>query len=194
MTAKRPRLLFRGLHALIWHTDDPNRKALERYLSRLGLTFQVRCCEEPATTDENHDLLFFDGDSDLPLTDCPPKVPRIAVVGSEAPSRLEWLLNQDPSSLLVKPIRPAGIYAAIAFAFSNFARRASLERDLERLEAKVRYRRLVVFAVLRLMRETGCSEDEAFAVLRRKAMEEQTTIEALSGQLVARSESTRTAS
>lgn len=186
MAAGRPRLLFRGLNALIWHGDDHNSQALERHLRRLGLKAVVHAGDSAVTDLEAHDLLFFDGDRDLPLPSGRQSVPRIALVGSEAPSRLEWLLGQEPASLLIKPIRPAGIYAAIAFAFASFDRRTATERDLDRLEAKVRHRRLVVFAVLRLMRSHSCGEQEAFDHLRRTAMAQRTTIEALSAELVAR--------
>lgn len=184
MTAKPARLLFRGLHALIWHPDDPNRQALERYLLRLGLTIETRAWDRPLTAQENHDLLFFDGDSDLPLAEGTHLVPRVALIGSEAPTRLEGLLNQEPASFLVKPIRPAGIYAAIAFAFRSFERRTTLERDLDRLKNKVRHRRLIVFAVLRLMRDFSLSEEEAFSYLRRTAMQDRTTIETVSIRLI----------
>ncbi len=177
-------MLFRGLHALIWHGDDADRQALERFLPRLGLTVATQDPGLPPEPTSKHDLLFFDADLDLPLVEGT-AVPRIALVGSETPTRLEWLLAQQPATVLVKPIRPSGLYATLAFAFANFDRLLSLERDLERLQTKLRHRRLVLFAVLRLMNERGVGEDEAFAHLRRSAMHQRTTIEALSAEILA---------
>lgn len=184
MAAPRPRLLFRGLHALVWHPDDANRRALQRYLPRLGLTVTARGCEAPLTQGDAYDLLLFDGDRDLPLDSATTPAPRIGLVGSETPTRLEWLLGQEPAAMLVKPIRPNGLYATLTFAFATFERRLALERSVERLEEKVRHRRLVVFAVLRLMRDEGCGEEEAFGRLRRAAMTRRMSIEALSAQLL----------
>jgi hypothetical protein len=36
----------------------------------------------------------------------------IALLGTETPSRLKLVLDPDPASFLIKPLRSAGIYAA----------------------------------------------------------------------------------
>ena len=43
--------------------------------------------------------------------------PIIALIGTETPSRLKWLLELQPASFLVKPLRSAGLYTALVVAF-----------------------------------------------------------------------------
>ena len=50
-------------------------------------------------------------------------VPIIALIGTETPSRLKWLLDLRPASFLVKPLRSAGLYTALVVAFDSAQRR-----------------------------------------------------------------------
>ena len=43
--------------------------------------------------------------------------PIIALIGTGTPSRLKWLLDLQPASFLVKPLRSAGLYTALVVAF-----------------------------------------------------------------------------
>ena len=185
MTRKKPRMLFRGLRAMIWHDCDPNRQFLELYLQRLGL--RVSCSSAGGKLGEGSEfnLLFFDSDQDLPIGELNHDVPMIALVGSEAPSRLQWILGHNAASLIFKPVRSAGIYGSIVFAMNQHEERLSIAAQQERLNSKIRYRKLVIFAVLKLMREQGCDEEQAFSGLRRQAMERRITIEMLCADVLA---------
>jgi AmiR/NasT family two-component response regulator len=116
-----------------------------------------------------------------------PDVPLIALVGSEAPSRLEWILSLNISAFLIKPVRSVGVLTALAVASREFQLRKALRARIERLEERLQGRRFVVSAQLALMRDHGLSEADAFARLRRLAMEGRTTIEAISIGITARS-------
>ena len=186
MKQKKPRMLFRGLHALIWHDSDSNRQFLELYLRRLGI--RVSSCGVAGKLERCHefDLLFFDSDHDLPIDDLKHDGPSIALVGSEAPSRLQWILDHKVASLIFKPVRSAGIYGSIVFAMNQHEERLSIAAQQDRFSSKIRYRKLVIFAVLKLMREQGCNEEEAFSGLRRQAMERRITIEMLCADMLAK--------
>jgi len=106
-------------------------------------------------------------------------------VGSEAPSRLDWILSRDICAFLIKPVRSVGVLTALAVACREFQRRQALDLRLARLEERLRARRFVVSAQLALMRDHGLSEADAFARLRRLAMERRTTIEHVSVGLAA---------
>lgn len=186
MTRKNPRMLFRGLHAMIWHDGDSNRQFLELYLQRLGI--RVSSCGVTGKLErcQEFDLLFFDSDHDLPIGDIKHDGPLIALVGSEAPSRLQWILGHNVASLIFKPVRSAGIYGSIVFAMNQHEERLSIAAQQKRFNSKSRYRKLVTFAVLKLMREQGCDEEKAFSGLRRQAMERRITIEMVCADILAK--------
>jgi AmiR/NasT family two-component response regulator len=185
MPKKEPRLLFRGLHAAIWHDEDSNRKLLEHYLGRLGI--QVTAYSSAGPLDRNicFDLLFFDSDHNLPVETLGADLPLIALVGSEAPSRLQSILANNAASMIFKPIRSAGIYGSIVFAMNRYEERREIQAQHERLNSKIRYRKVVIVAVLKLMRAQNCTEDDAFSMLRKQAMERRITIEAVCADMVA---------
>jgi AmiR/NasT family two-component response regulator len=55
---------------------------------------------------------------------------------------------------------------------------------LERLEDRIRSRRVVFAAVLQIMRVHALSETDAFALIRQTAMRHRTTVEQLSAEIV----------
>ena len=185
MPKKGPLLLFRGLRAAIWHDKDYNRELLEHYLLRLGMQVTAHASTEPLTQNIRFDLLFFDSDHNLPLENLNIDLPLIALVGSEAPSRLQSILANKAASMIFKPIRSAGIYGSIVFAMNQFDERRAVQAQQERLSNKIRYRKVVIFAMLKLMRSQSCTENHAFSILRKQAMERGITIEALCAEIAA---------
>ena len=111
--------------------------------------------------------------------------PVIALVGTETPSRLKWLLELGPAAFLVKPLRSAGLYTALVVAFDQAEKRAETAKRIERLEERIRSRRIVFAAVLHIMRRHELAEPDAFALIRRTAMQYRTTIEQLCADIVA---------
>ena len=70
---------------------------------------------------ETFDVIVVDADS-IPIKSDPAaawktNAPIIALIGTETPSRLKWLLDLKPASFLVKPLRSAGLYTALVVAF-----------------------------------------------------------------------------
>jgi response regulator NasT len=110
-------------------------------------------------------------------------MPLIALIGTEAPGRVEWALKQRADAHLVKPVGNAGIYSALLIARQKFEERKALYREIDSLRGQVAERRTVVQAVLRLT-ERGQTEAEAFALLRRLAMDGQTTLEVAAARLL----------
>jgi AmiR/NasT family two-component response regulator len=111
--------------------------------------------------------------------------PIIALIGTETPSRLKWLLDLKPASFLIKPLRSAGLYTALVVAFDSAQRRIDEAARIERLEDRIRCRRVVFAAILQVMRTHDRSESEAFTLIRQTAMRHRTTIEQLSAEIVA---------
>ena len=178
---------LRGRKALVAIKDDRDLSIVKRQLERLGIdivTWERECApERPA------DVILID-DEFLPL---PPTLQRallgspvIALLGTETPSRLKLVLDLDPASFLVKPLRSAGIYAALVMAFERNERTCELKQQVLKLEERLRSRRIVLAAVLQVMHSHAVAEPAAFALIRRAAMEQRKTIEQMSAEIAAK--------
>ena len=173
--------------ALVW--DDRELAVVRRQLERFGMTITECSAAGARSTHDAVDVVIVDADIMPVGFDIggfwKPDVPVIALVGTETPSRLKCLLDLNPASFLVKPLRSAGLYAALALAFDRAKKDSDVARRIERLEERVRARRIVLAALLQVMRGHDLSEPDAFALIRRKAMESRATIEQLSAEIVA---------
>lgn len=190
---RRPRQNFSGSRAVLFHGLDRNRDALAEALVRLGL--QVSCFE-PGVEEASFsaaiaeaDVFFFDGDCaetpSLPWADNPP-IPIVATVGLETPGRLHRAFELGASAILHKPIRSSGIYAALFFAFNEHRRWTELWSRLTELESRHSARRFVQKAVLRMMDDHDCDDEEAYRLLRKESMRQRITVEELAVRILAR--------
>jgi AmiR/NasT family two-component response regulator len=186
MTRQSP-LSVRGRHALTLIRDEREIAIVRRQLDRLGMTTTECDPIESITPSAAIDVVILDGDlvpvrSD-PVTPWRIDVPIIALVGTETPSRLKLLLELEPASFLIKPLRSAGLYTALVVAFDRAQKRSDAAKHIERLEERVRSRRIVLAAVLLVMRRYDLREPDAFSLIRRTAMQCRTTIEQLSAEI-----------
>jgi two-component system, response regulator PdtaR len=179
---------LRGRKAVIAIKDERDASIVKRQFERLGI--DVIAWEPDATGDCRADITLVDDDF-LPLTSPAQRAflgrgPVIALLGTETPSRLKLVLELDPASFLVKPLRSAGIYAALVMAFERHERTNELKQQVSKLEQRLRSRRVVLAAVLQVMHSHAIAEPAAFALIRRAAMEQRKTIEELSAEITAR--------
>jgi AmiR/NasT family two-component response regulator len=169
--------------------DERDILIVRRQLKRLGMTVADADPDRPVDQNTAIDVIVLDADSIPIKSDGMPALrvntPVIALIGTETPSRLKWLLDLRPASFLVKPLRSAGLYTALVVAFDRAQRRTEAAAYVEKLEDRIRLRRVVFAAVLQLMRAHGLSEEDAFVLIRQTAMRYRTTIEQLSADIVA---------
>jgi len=188
MTRSSP-FSVRGRHALMVMKDEREIPVVRRQLHRLGMSVTELDPEQAIAPDVPVDVIILDADSIPIKSDTAPtsgiNAPVIALIGTETPSRLKWLLDLRPASFLIKPLRSAGLYTALVVAFDCAQRRSEEAAYLEKLEDRVRARRLVFAAVLQLMRAHALSEEDAFTLIRQTAMRHRTTIEQLSAEIIA---------
>jgi AmiR/NasT family two-component response regulator len=178
----------RGRHALLIVRDEREISIIRRQLNRLGMSITESDPTKLAPPDDPADVVVLDADS-IPIKSDPTpawklNTPVIALIGTETPSRLKWLLDLQPASFLVKPLRSAGLYTALVVAFDCAQRRIGEAAYVEKLEDRIRSRRIVFSAVLQVMRVHALSEDDAFALIRQTAMRHRTTIEQLSAEII----------
>ena len=178
----------RGRRALMVMRDERETSIVRRQFSRLGMTISEH---DPAAPPPNQavDVILMDADA-IPIKSDQAmawkgNVPIIALIGTETPSRLKWLLDLRPASFLVKPLRSAGLYTALVVAFDSAQRKIDEAAHIEKLEDRIRSRRVVFAAVLQIMRGHDMSETDAFALIRQTAMRHRTTIEILCAEIIA---------
>ena len=177
---------LRGRKALVAVKDDRDLSIVRRQFERLGIEIAIW---DPKGANECHPDIFLIDDEFLPLDPSTRLAflgsPVIALLGTETPSRLKLVLDLDPASFLVKPLRSAGIYAALVMAFERNERTNELKLQVIKLEERVRSRRVVLAAVLQVMHSHTVAEPAAFALIRRAAMEQRKTIEQMSAEIAA---------
>ena len=178
---------LRGRKALVAIKDDRDLSIVKRQLERLGIG--IVTWERDSAPERRADVVLID-DEFLPLNPTMQRVfsgagSIIALLGTETPSRLKLVFELDPASFLVKPLRSAGIYAALVMAFERSERTNELKQQIVKLEERLRSRRIVLAAVLQVMHSHAVAEPAAFALIRRAAMEQRKTIEQMSAEIAA---------
>lgn len=179
----------RGRHALALMRDERDLAMVRRQFNRLGMTVAEHDPAAPPPADQTFDVMVLDADS-VPIKSEPAAawkldIPIIALIGTETPSRLKWLLDLQPASFLIKPLRSAGLYTALVVSFDAAQRRSEEAAHVAKLEERIRSRRVVFAAVLQVMRVHALSEQDAFALIRETAMRHRTTIERLCADVIA---------
>ena len=188
MTVNSP-FSVRGRRALVVMRDERDISILRRQLGRLGMFVAERDPDESSPPEDPVDVVVLDADS-IPIKSdhvmaWRVNAPVVALIGTEAPSRLKWLLDLQPASFLIKPLRSAGLYTALVVAFDTAQRRLEEAAHIERLEDRIRSRRVVFAAVLHVMRSHALAEEDAFNLIRQTAMRYRTTIEQLCADIIA---------
>lgn len=168
------------------HMPDEDTNRLMRQLDRLGIvaTLTWPRLDHAAMP---VDLVLFDGDNGhdglFPWPAGFPPIPLIALMNSEAPGRLDWVISHGISALITKPVRSIGIFGSLVLACSNFEQSSVLHAEIASLKERLRSRPVVVAAIMRVMSETGLSPDYAYARIRTEAMNHHLTIEAFCSKL-----------
>ena len=177
-----------GARATILHRPHANVLALTRQLHAIGLVVDEAWPELGAKA-LAADFIFFDADmgydAQFPWAAGDSPMPMIAMIGSEAPGRIEWSLQMGAHAQLLKPITGSGVYSAVLIARDAFDRQRALAAQIADLKRRLDERQTVVRAVMQLA-ALGKTEAEAYDQLRRMAMSWQISIEDAALRVVAR--------
>ena len=114
-------------------------------------------------------------------------MPLVALIGSEAPGRIEWALSHKADAQLLKPVGNAGVYSALLIARQTFEARRRLADEIAALETRVAERQTIVRAVAALSAQ-GVDDGRAYAQLRSLAMSWQVSVEEAARRIVAMTE------
>ncbi len=171
---------FTGWHAIVLHRSDSNTEKLARQLKLLG--FNVAVSWGPLAANEKIDVAFVDADQGwdglLPWKGAEnAPCPVVALLGSEAPSRIAWAMALGAGAILAKPIATSAIFPALVMAIHIHEERRGVKEQLDRYEERIRMRPLVHRAVAILMNTRNLTESEAYEVLRSNAMRRRLALE-----------------
>ena len=176
-----------GARVVILHRPHLTVQALTRQLAAVGLEVSQHWPDLDAGA-LAADFVFFDADlghdEQFPWKPGTAPMPMIALIGSEAPGRFEWALNQGADAQLVKPVGDSGVCSALLIALQAFEARRDLAAQIADLRARLADRQTVVRAVV-LLAARGRSESEAYRHLRQLAMARRETIEQAAHRILA---------
>lgn len=179
-----------GAKAFILHRPHATVNAIARQLAAIGLEV-TDCWPELPAEALAADFVFFDVDlgfdEQFPWKPGEAPMPLIALIGSEAPGRIEWALSHKADAQLLKPVGTAGVYSALLIARQAFEARRRLADEIASLEARVAERQTIVRAVAALSTQ-GVDDERAYAQLRSLAMGWQVSVEQAARRIVAMTE------
>ncbi|CAN7453841.1 ANTAR domain-containing protein [Rhizobium sp. LjRoot30] len=174
------RLPLATWRAITLHREHPSVDALKRQLELMHIRVSV-VWPQLDETDAGADVVFFDADmghdGQFPWPAGFAPMPMIALIGSEAPGRVEWALAQGSNAHLLKPIGSTGAYSALLIAAHAYQLSSRQADDIRTLEDRLRQRPAVVHAVLKLMQQSRSDEAGAWKRLRKIAMDWGMTVE-----------------
>lgn len=176
-----------GAQALILHRPHPTVQALTRQLTAIGLVVHQTWPELGAEA-LAADYIFFDADMGhdgmFPWEPGQPPMPMVALIGSEAPGRIEWSLKAGAHAQLLKPVGDNGAYSALIIARDAFDAQKALSAEIADLRRRLEERQTVVRAVT-LLAARGKTEADAYAQLRQMAMAWRISFEDAAARIVA---------
>jgi response regulator NasT len=175
-----------GAKAFVLHRPHPTVQAISRQLSAIGLEV-TGCWPELPVEALAADFVFFDADlgfdEQFPWKPGAAPMPLVALIGSEAPGRVEWALSHNADAQLLKPVGNAGVYSALLIARQSFEARKLSAGEIASLRQRVAERQTIVRAVAALSK--GAEDGRAYAQLRSLAMGWQVSMEEAARRIVA---------
>lgn len=177
----------KDLKCLVIHPDDDDCKVLLGQLDRIGCSY-THSWPEPAHVADNLDAVFFYLDHQHPINYSifpdDRKYALIAMLDYEHPKILETLINANVQGIITKPVRPFGIFAHLLNARSIHQYELRLHARIEKLDTNLRSRRKIEKASKIIAKKYDVPDDQAYALIRKEAMNKQITIEVMADSII----------
>jgi AmiR/NasT family two-component response regulator len=171
---------FVGRRCVVLHRPSETVNILTRQLSVLGVTVAAQW-QPLSLMLTPADFVVVDADAGwpgiLPWSFGRPQIPLIALLGSEAPSRIKWALDHGTGAIISKPIAASAVYPALVMAFHAYVVAQRQAEFTGLLEERLRLRPVVAAAIKQVMRAANVDEATALSNLRQEAMRSQQTLE-----------------
>mgnify|MGYP000870049081 FL=1 len=180
---------IRSFRVVVIHPRDAEMDELLRQLGRIGCQVTV-LWPPPAERPTGVDLIFLDMTKLLseqgkvswaPDPDGPPIV---ALLDYESPTVLKALVDHGARGFVAKPVRPFGLLPTMFLAHRAAAEERTARRRLAKAERRLDGLKKVAKAKAILIDTRRISEEEAYRLLRERAMARRTTIEAVAAAII----------
>lgn len=181
---------IRSFRVVVIHPCDAEMEELLRQLKRIGCQ-ATSLWPPPKDRPTGVDLIFLDMTKVLsergkltwaPDADGPPIV---ALLDYESPTVLKALVDHGARGFVGKPIRPFGLLTTMFLAHRAAAEECAARRRLAKAERRLDGVKKVAMAKAILIDSRQMSEEEAYRLLRDRAMARRTTIEAIAAAIIA---------
>lgn len=175
-----------GAKAIVLHRPHPMVTAIGRQLSAIGMRYCEAWPDLPVDA-MTANFIIFDADmghdEQFPWAPGVAPMPMIALIGSEAPGRIQWVISQNADAHLLKPIGNSGVFSALLIASHAFEARKRQAVEITDLRGRVNARQTIVRAVA-VLSARGIDEEQAYAQLRSLAMTWRVSMEDAADQIV----------
>lgn len=179
---------LRSLRVLVFHPDDQDGQELIGQLGRIGC--QVKAFWPPLDKlPEEADLIFFAMRPEILSMDLPwlrkeGLPPMIPVVNYENPVIVEAVLQLNAYGVIASPVKASGLLTAIAVAVNQAEKARTREKYVCRLEQRLTAQRKIAKAKAILMLTRNMSEEEAYNLIRNRAMTKRMTTEEIADAVI----------
>ena len=110
--------------------------------------------------------------------------PVVMFTDDDSEASIREAIRSGVTSYVVEGIAPEHVRPVVQVAMARFDAEQALRRDLESARVQLSERKLIERAKGMVMRRKGCTEDEAYALLRRLAMDRRLRLADVANQLI----------
>ena len=179
---------LRSLNVMVFHPEDQDGQEVIGQLHRIGCRVQAfwpPLDKLPADVDVvflavRPEVLSID----LPWLRRDSTPPVIAVVTYENPVLVEAVLALDAHGVIASPVKSFGLLTTMVVAINQAQRGREREKMLVRAEQRLASQRKIAKAKAILMHSRGISEDDAYNLIRSRAMSRRVTTEEIADAVI----------
>ena len=179
---------LRSLNVVVFHPEDQDGQEVIGQLHRIGCRVQAfwpPLDKLPADVDVvflavRPEVLSID----LPWLRRDSTPPVIAVVTYENPVLVEAVLALDAYGVIASPVKSFGLLTTMVVAINQAQRGREREKMLVRAEQRLASQRKIAKAKAILMHSRGISEDDAYNLIRSRAMSRRVTTEEIADAVI----------
>jgi AmiR/NasT family two-component response regulator len=176
-----------GLTVVVVAPGDDQTPLLVRELQRLRITPR-QVWPMPESVPSDADIIYCEYSVDLALR--LPWIPGdaraalVVILPNVEPVQADALANATPDAVLSRPFTSNAVVSSLILARSQFRYEQRLRSKIERLDENLRSMRTVERAKAILMETRRMPENEAYAFIRRQAMDRRVSASSVAGAIV----------
>jgi two-component system, response regulator / RNA-binding antiterminator len=181
---------IRSVNVLVVHPKDRERTELVDHIRRIGCRVEAVWPPQdgmPPGTDIV--IVLFRQDALTTallktLSERSSQVTLIGIVEFESPGVIEAVVRAGTSAVITKPIRAFGLLTSMVVAHSVSQKDRIYTDRIEKLEAKISGLKRLEKAKTILMSARGMTEDEAYEIIRSRAMSKRVTMDTICSAII----------